>query len=227
MKLQLEWVYVTPKKQEVVLTSEWVKPKAAMMLSNDFQSTGRVKRLIMTDETGSEWTKKQLEKYLKSLETEPHDFVTYFDGGFDIETNRAGLGIVMYFEQDGKKRRIRKNLFIEEIDTNNEAEYAAIWFLLNELQQLGVHHQPITIKGDSQVVLNQLSGEWPCYEENLSKWIDRIEQKVKEMGVQPSYVPISRKDNKEADELASQALAGTQIASEMELKRDEENQSFE
>ena len=116
-----------------------------------------------------------------------------------------------------KKFRIRANEMIDEMESNNEAEYAALYYVLNILIELGVHHVPCDIKGDSQVVINQLEGDWPCYEENLNRWIDRIEERIKILGIKPRYQLIPRNDNKEADKLASQALDGKKIYSKMQL----------
>ena len=60
-------------------------------------------------------------------------------------------------------------------------------------KELGVQHVPCDIKGDSQVVIKQLAGEWPCYEENLNRWIDRIEERIKKMGLKPRYQLDSKK----------------------------------
>lgn len=73
------------------------------------------------------------------------------------------------------------------------------------------------VKGDSQVVLKQLEGEWPCYEEDLNNWLDRIEAKIKTLRLSMVYTSISRNDNKEADKLATQALEGKRIYSKMQL----------
>lgn len=160
---------------------------------------------------------ERTQKFLEGIQTEPHHISVYFDGGFDAKSKKSGLGCVIYYEQDGKHFRKRKNAFVEEIETNNEAEYAALYLGLQELEALGVHHLPVKFVGDSQVVINQLSGEWPCYEETLTKWADRVEDKMKQMGIHPEYEAISRKQNREADHLASQALEGLEIASNIQL----------
>ena len=103
------------------------------------------------------------------------------------------------------------------MENNNEAEYAALMFALNLLDEIGVHQVPCDIKGDSQGVLKQLAGEWPCYEENLNQWLDRMEAKIKTLGLKPRFQPIPRNENKEADKLASQALEGKNIYSKMQL----------
>lgn len=189
----------------------------ALFISDDFEKTGRVIELFFYDEQHTKWTKKEITKLLKEIETEPHDVIAYFDGGFDIETNKAGLGVAIYYTQNKKKFRVRANEAFDQIDTNNEAEYAAFWFMLQQLEELGVHHLPVTFRGDSHVVLKQLSGEWPCMEENLNRWLDRIEEKIKSLGIIANYDPITRKENNEADKLATQALQGVIVSSNFEL----------
>ena len=156
-------------------------------------------------------------KLLTTVEDEPQNVTVFFDGGFHKNEVLSGLGVAIYFEQNKKKWRIRKNALLEQLDSNNEAEYAAFYEALKQLEELGVHHQSCVFKGDSLVVLNQLSGEWPCYEQPLNRWIDRIEAKLKKLGLRPVYEPIGRKDNQEADGLATQALNGEKIFSKIEL----------
>ena len=120
------------------------------------------------------------------MQDEPHNVTVFFDGGYHKQEARSGLGIAIYFEQNKKKWRIRKNALLEQLDSNNEAEYAALYEAVKQLEEMGVHHQSCIFRGDSLVVLNQLSGEWPCYEEPLNKWIDRIDAKLKIIRSSPS-----------------------------------------
>jgi len=144
----------------------------------------------------------------------------YFDGGFDLKTKKSGLGCVIYYDKNGKSFRLRKNATVEELDTNNEAEYAALHLGLQELKLLDVHHLSVTFVGDSMVVINQLNDEWPCYEAELSKWMDRIENELKRLGITPEYELVSRKKNREADQLASQALNDIEIMSTKEMENE-------
>lgn len=217
LKLWIEWTYKTPRNLSATLSSELLPANQALVLAEDFEKTGRVKELLFYDEDGTKWTKKEVARLLKEVETEPQDVVAYFDGGYDLSTNAAGLGAVIYYTQNNKKYRIRENTAFDEMESNNEAEYAAFWFLLQQLEELGVHHASVTFRGDSQVVLQQLSGEWPCYEENLNRWLDRIEGKLKQLGIRPAYEPVPRKENSEADRLATQALEGVAVSSKLEL----------
>ena len=180
----------------------------AITAGEDIEKSGKVSELHFYDEMGQEWNLKEMKKLVTEVEEEPHEVMVYFDGGFNKQTLQAGLGIVIYYKQGKKKYRLRVNELIHQMDTNNEAEYAAFHYALNVLEELGVSQVPCDFKGDSQVVLKQLAGEWPCYEENLNRWLDRIEDKIKKMGLKPRYHPIPRNENKEADKLATQALEG-------------------
>lgn len=218
MKLTIEWTYKTPKGAMTVFRSEPMSALHALMIAEDMERTGRVKSMEILDEYDSTWMIKELKKYLKEMETEPHNVMVYFDGGFDIQTKGSGLGVVIYYEKDGKSYRLRRNAYVSELDSNNEAEYAAFHLSLVELELLEVHHQTVRFVGDSQVVINQLNGEWPAYEQNLASWADKIDAKLQQLGIKPEYELVPRKQNSEADRLATQAIHGTEITGEIELQ---------
>lgn len=217
MQVYIEWTYKTKTGIQAKFSSEEMQAKAAIALAEDIEKTGRVKALTFIDRHERSWNLKELKKLMEEIKTEPHDIIIYFDGGFDHETGKAGLGCVIYYEKDGKSYRIRKNAFVEGLISNNEAEYAALHLGIMELEWLGVRHLPVTFIGDSKVVINQLNDEWPCYEEELARWMTRIEQKLEEMGISPILKSVSRKLNKEADQLAAQAMDGQEILSHKEL----------
>ncbi|MFS0672093.1 ribonuclease H family protein [Ornithinibacillus sp. 179-J 7C1 HS] len=217
MKIKIKMTYKTPKGTEASFVSDEMTPEKALLLAEDLEKIGRAKHMTFYDNHDTTWMFKELKKYVESVDIEPHNVVVFFDGGFDVETKRSGLGCVIYYEQDGKQYRIRKNALVEELNTNGEAEYAALHFAIGELELLGVHHLPVTFTGDSQGVINQLKDEWPCYEEELLRWIDRIEKKLEQLGITPEYQLVPRKKNGEADHLATQAINGTEIMSNTEL----------
>ena len=217
MKYKIEWSYKLKGKENIYFTSDWLDSEIAITAGEDIEKSGKVSELHFYDEMGQEWNLKEMKKLVTEVEEEPHEVMVYFDGGFNKQTLQAGLGIVIYYKQGKKKYRLRVNELIHQMDTNNEAEYAAFHYALNVLEELGVSQVPCDFKGDSQVVLKQLAGEWPCYEENLNRWLDRIEDKIKKMGLKPRYQPIPRNENKEADKLATQALEGKVIHSKMQL----------
>lgn len=217
MKYKVEWLYKIKGMDGVFFTSDWIEGEQAILYGEDIEKSNRTSELIFYDEMGQSWKLKELKKLNTEIEEDPHDVMIYFDAGYNRESLQSGLGAVIYYRQGKKKYRLRANEPVDELENNNEAEYAALMFALNLLEEIGVHHVPCDIKGDAQGVLKQLEGEWPCYEENLNKWLDRIEEKIKSLGLKPRYQTIPRNDNKEAHKLASQALEGKNIYSKMQL----------
>ncbi|WP_417900081.1 reverse transcriptase-like protein [Bacillus haimaensis] len=217
MKVTVEWHYQTPRHIETIFRSEEMDSRLALRLAEDIEKTGRVKQLYFHDQKGEEWTKKELLKWIKQSEEGISDVIAFFDGGYDVDTRLAGIGNVVYYNQNRKDYRYRINARLEELESNNEAEYAAFYYLVQQLENLGVRAMEVTFKGDSLVVLNQLSGEWPCYDELFNRWLDKIEEKLKSLKIRPVYEPVTRKENEEADRLARQALEGIPIESNLLL----------
>ncbi len=217
MKIRIEWTYKIPKGQEAVFSSKEIPAETAIVIAEDLERLGRAKNLHFVDQYDSGWTVKELKAYLKGIETEPHNVNVYFDGGYERTGRNAGMGCVIYYEQNGKSYRLRTNTKMDGLASNNEAEYAALYFCLQELEHLEIHHLPIVFSGDSRIVVNGMSSEWPVIEEQLIPWVNRIEEKIAEMGIQPEYKLVPRKANAEADKLATQALNGIVISAESEI----------
>lgn len=222
MKVRIDWAYKSPKDQVLKFLSEELEVNDAIQIAADLERTGRTKRLQFVDRHNSNWSLKELKNYVAEIETEPHDVIVYYDGGFDRHSKRAGLGCVIYYKQSGKNYRLRKNTAIDELESNNEAEYAALSMAVQELELLGVHHLPVRFIGDSRILVNQMSGEWAMPEQTLARWADRIDQRLEKLGIHPEYEFVPRKENAEADRLATQALNYTVIESLTDMNADNE-----
>ncbi|WP_017470488.1 reverse transcriptase-like protein [Amphibacillus jilinensis] len=220
MKVTLHVHYQTPNHVETFFQSQQLSISEAIIIAEDFIKSGRVKSLHFEDPYDTTLSLKELKQYLEKFKQDPHDITLYFDGGFDHTNGMAGLGIVIYYYQNNKCFRLRKNARVRELVSNNEAEYAALELAIRELEGMAIHHQDITIRGDAKVVINQLLGEWPCLDTVLNQWIDRIEARLEQCHLKPSYDVIGRKLNQEADRLASQALDETYIESMVEIEND-------
>ncbi|MBT2569682.1 reverse transcriptase-like protein [Planococcus sp. ISL-110] len=217
MEIRIEWTYKIPKGPETNFFSEEMPAAMALVIAEDLERNGRSKNLHFVDRFDSSWTIKEMKVYLKGIETEPHNVIVYFDGGYERLTRSAGLGCVIYYEQNGKSYRLRTNAIVDRLSSNNESEYAALYFCLQELEYLKVHHLPVRFIGDSRIVINGMADEWPAIEEQLVSWTGRIEEKIVELGIRPEYELIPRKANAEADKLATQALNGIRIAATSEI----------
>ena len=197
--------------------SELVPLDEIILLLEDFQQTGRVKSYEIIDEHQSSWSLKSLKKLQQELAEEPQKIELYFDGNFIEATNEGGIGIVIYYEQNGARFRIQKNQLITHMTSNNEVEYAALYAAFDTLRTLSIGAQQLTVYGDSQVVIKQMSGDWPVYEENLAYWAEKVDQFLTKEKLTARYFHIPRTTNKEAHRLATQALEHTFIEATAKL----------
>ncbi|OES44533.1 reverse transcriptase-like protein [Domibacillus iocasae] len=216
MQMTIRFIYDF-KGVKTTFTSDPVDRNLVLKTADDLLKTGRVKEVNVIDELGQEWSLKEFKKLNEQLDEEPEKITVLFDGGFDAASNRAGVGTAIYYSKGGKRYRLRENAELAGLESNNEAEYAALYFAMQKLEDIGVKSQPVTITGDSLTVLNQLDGDWPCYEESHARFLARIEEKLAAMRIKPLYKPVDRRHNKEADQLARQALEGTAISSHAEI----------
>lgn len=220
MKIKLLLTYKGPKIPVVNFESEWLEEDVALKVLADLDKTGRLKEVSIVDEMNREWSRKEFGKLREKQKEEPRDPVVYFDGGFNKSTQTAGIGIVIYYRKGAEQYRLRLNMKADELSSNNEAEYLAMYQALVAIEQLEIRHMACTFRGDAQGVLKQAAGEWPCYDPNLNDWLDKIENKISDLGIKPIFEVISRTENKEADKLASQALDGKMIDSHIRIGED-------
>jgi ribonuclease HI len=131
----------------------------------------------------------------------------YFDGASSIKpiagpgvpTVRAGVGLVFVTPKCGI---IRHSLALTEPCTNNEAEYEALIAGLELSLELEI--KAVRIFGDSQLIINQIIGEYKVLKLELIQY----HQKAMELMKKIPYVSIekvTRAVNGEADALAKLA----------------------
>lgn len=218
MKFSIEYMYKHPKSHvKIRFVSDSISLNEALFTATDLEKTGRMSELVFIDTKGVSWTKKELLKLTQVKKEEPKNISIYFDGGYKAETGTSGQGIIIRYSQNGLNYRIKKNASLTNLESNNEAEYAALWVAAKELEELGVQYEEVNIQGDSKVVIEQLKGEWPCYETNLQNWADKIETIFKKLQIEPVYEWVARNKNKDADQLVTQALNGKIIQAKKEV----------
>jgi len=87
--------------------------------------------------------------------------------------------------------------------TNNQAEYRAVIAALEKAIRLGAEEVDINL--DSQLVVRQIIGEYRVKNAALKPLYQRVKQRQSLLkGFSIAYIP--RRQNKEADRLASRAL---------------------
>ncbi len=88
--------------------------------------------------------------------------------------------------------------------TNNVAEYCGIIFLLKHLKSLGLEDKEICVFGDSNMVIQQISGNWKV-RDNKEKPYKKYAREALELAKQfkrVTYKWIPREQNEEADLLS-------------------------
>jgi ribonuclease HI len=98
-----------------------------------------------------------------------------------------------------------------KVSTNNVAEYAALCRALEECLRLFI--LPTVVQGDSQLVVNQVTGSWRCKSGRLSNYLRRARglfARLDEDWMSTKDIPIAwigREKNGRADAMSRRALA--------------------
>jgi ribonuclease HI len=129
----------------------------------------------------------------------------FFDGATFVTNPSSLLGVGTHIHINGKLHR-ECHAPINEIGTNNSAEYLAVLDILNYLE--GEENSEITLYGDSNLVIKQLSGQWNIKDGVYAKYAYEAIKKVSRLSNKNKleFKWISRNDNVRADELSKMAL---------------------
>ena len=87
--------------------------------------------------------------------------------------------------------------------TNNEAEYEALVAGLNLARAAGA--TSVAIYYDSQVITNQINGDYKCKSERMKLYLDQVKRSIDDL--QAKIIQIPREENEQADRLAKAASA--------------------
>ena len=141
----------------------------------------------------------------------------YFDGGAVPNPGVGGAGAVLYKD---KTETHAISVFVGENETNNTCEYTG---LIKGLE-LAIENKitDLKIKGDSQLVIKQMKGEYQVKAENLKT----LHQKANELASKLNkieYIHIKREFNKRADELATEGMNKKEIVELIPEVEDIEN----
>ena len=135
--------------------------------------------------------------------------IVYADGGSRGNPGPAAVGVVISNEKGQKIKEY--NQVLEEISTNNEAEYEAVIFALKKLKQLfgkeKTKNLVVEFRVDSELIASQLSGEYKINEERMQLLFMKVWNLKFDFG-KISFNSIPREQNKRADQLVNEALDG-------------------
>lgn len=127
--------------------------------------------------------------------------VIYTDGGARGNPGPAAAGAVII--ADGKKSEVKA--YLGNPITNNWAEYEAVVIALGKALEMLLRDRDLDFKLDSQLVVEQLKGNWKIKEPELKKQVQKVHGLLKDFGT-VTFTHIPRAENKEADRLVNEAL---------------------
>ena len=124
--------------------------------------------------------------------------IGYFDGASRGNPGHAGAGACILDEGEV----VWECSEYLGTKTNNEAEYAALIYLLREAKARGLRE--IEIRGDSKLVVCQVRREWKINLPHLRELASEAWRLMEGMNVKLAWIP--RSENKLADVLSNKAI---------------------
>ncbi|MCO5602168.1 hypothetical protein L7F22_056296 [Adiantum nelumboides] len=125
----------------------------------------------------------------------------YFDGAYKRKVDKASVGISIQ-DENGQKV-FGKGLLVENMHSNNEAEYVALALGLEWCVSMGIKR--LNVFGDALLLVKQVHGAWACRNQSLVPRLKRVKELMKRFEAIQLY-HVRRKGNQEADALASEQL---------------------
>lgn len=126
-------------------------------------------------------------------------YIGYFDGASELGV-KAGYGYILY---DNRMVEVSRGYGKVDNPTNNTAEYTALINLLKATINIGARR--IEVRGDSQLVIKQMLGEWRPKTPHIAKlWLQA--KTIEGMLWEVTYVWVPRELNREADRLSKMGM---------------------
>ena len=132
--------------------------------------------------------------------TQVNQWKLQFDGGSRGNPGVGGAGAVLY---KNNQEQWSKTFYLGDNVTNNQAEYKGLIGGLKHVSTLDLPN--LLVEGDSNLVINQVSGTWRVKNDDLKILHDEVQEyinKIKHIRFQ--HIP--RNENKRADQLANEAM---------------------
>tara|TARA_B110000879_G_C11174803_1_gene515413 strand:- start:294 stop:776 length:483 start_codon:yes stop_codon:yes gene_type:complete len=134
------------------------------------------------------------------ISKKPPEFVMYFDGCSKNNPGPSAAGAVI-FQNDVEIWS--RSFFVGNKSTNNVAEYMGMIIGIQRAKELGILN--IVIKGDSNLVIQQMNGHFSVKAPHLFKLYNQARNILRDFhSVQ--FVHVYRHLNTRADELANLGL---------------------
>jgi ribonuclease HI len=131
---------------------------------------------------------------------EKNTFILNFDGCSKGNPGLSGAGAVIY---NNNIEVWAGYSFVDTSATNNQAEYTGL--IIGLKYAVDNQIQDLLVQGDSQLVINQMTGKYKCNADKLVvlyKTAKALEKQIKNV----QYAHVLRKFNARADELSNMAV---------------------
>ena len=138
----------------------------------------------------------------------------YFDGGSRGNPGTAGCGAVVFFDPQNHDSLRNPNSHITAysylgVATNNDAEYEGLLLGLLLAYNAGVTR--LNVRGDSQLVINQLTGAYNAREPRLQRLLSLARQMLRRFRHGTTSEHVYREMNRVADTLSNDAMDSHRI----------------
>lgn len=125
--------------------------------------------------------------------------ILYFDGGSRGNPGKAA-GAAVIVMPAGEQFTVSKYL---DLATNNEAEYTGLIVGLEKAKEMGIND--LIVRGDSQLVIKQIRGEWQVKSPNLQEFYQQAKNLIRDFkSITINWV--KREENYLADAAANQCM---------------------
>lgn len=129
-----------------------------------------------------------------------YEYEMYFDGCSKGNPGLSGAGSVIY--KNGEEIWAN-SYFVSDSATNNVAEYFGLIRGLKRALKMNI--RSLIIKGDSQLIIKQMKGEYQVKSECMIE-LYNIAKELETQFENISYEHVYRKYNKRADQLSNEGL---------------------
>ena len=133
----------------------------------------------------------------KGVEESPQ-WSVHIDGSFNRQAGGVGV-VLLSLEGD----MVECMVHLDFPTTNNEAKYEALVAGLDLTKAMGA--TSVVVYYDSQVVTNQVNGDYECKGERMKRYLDQVRRRVDDL--KAKIIQIPRGENEQADSLAKAASA--------------------
>lgn len=133
-------------------------------------------------------------------DNDKNKYTLFFDGCSKGNPGKSGAGAVIYINDI---EIWSQSYFVGEKQTNNYAEYMGLIIGLEEAVKINLNS--LTVKGDSLLVIKQMSGSYKVNSPNIIGLYKRATALAKQIKF-VEFMHVYRADNKRADALSNEGI---------------------